>query len=733
MELWKVSEEGFNKDDIVTNGNRYLTGNGYMGNRGCPEEFEKEYLPAINLAGVYDQVGNAWREPINAPNALYTYIIIDDVKYSLPELEAAEHRFELDIRKGILHRITSWKTHQGMVKIESERFTSMSDKHGIALNYSISTDFDCTITIVTGIDCAVWDINGPHFDDITMDACDDMLENRLEVFATTHEKKDIICVMESCRVQGISNWTIIREKDKILQDIKIQAKAGEVYTMYKWVSVFTSLDSRTYSEDARIHNKNGIIAGYQSRKEEHVREWEKLWQVSEVIINGDAQAMKALNYSVYHLHSIAPRHSKSMSIAARGLSGQTYKGAIFWDTEMFMLPFFLYTEPEVARTLLKYRIDTLEGAKKKAMSYGFQGAFYAWESQEGGIDACTDYNVTDVFTGRPMRTYFKDKQVHISSAIVYAMMSYVDFTKDKSILKEGGARVVIECALFYYSLLLKRAGKEKYEIHDVIGPDEYHERVNNNGYTNRMAKYCFDKAITIIDMIQNSEIKEWQEFPEAFDLCGLKANFKDAFIHIHIPGEDSNTKVIEQFDGYFDLEDASVEEVRSRLIDPKEYWGGANGVASHTRVIKQADVITWLNLFSDEYTEEALLKNWEYYEPRTEHGSSLSACMYALVACKCNMPEKAYPFFMKSARADLTEQGKQWAGKIYIGGTHPAAAGGAYMTLVQGFAGLKFHNGELHVEARLPEQWVDVRFQIKYNNNIYQIYLDHSKSEIIKL
>jgi kojibiose phosphorylase/nigerose phosphorylase len=187
-----------------------------------------------------------------------------------------------------------------------------------------------------------------------------------------------------------------------------------------------------------------------------------------------------------------------MSIAARGLSGQTYKGAIFWDTEMFIMPFFMFTEPEVARTLLKYRIDTLEGAKKKAVQYGFQGAFYAWESQEGGIDACTDYNVTDVFTGRPMRTYFKDKQVHISSAIVYAMMSYIDYTKDESILKEGGAQVVIECAKFYYSLLLKRAGEKRYEIHDVIGPDEYHERVNNNGYTNRMAKLCFDTAFAVV-------------------------------------------------------------------------------------------------------------------------------------------------------------------------------------------------------------------------------------------
>jgi kojibiose phosphorylase/nigerose phosphorylase len=228
-----------------------------------------------------------------------------------------------------------------------------------------------------------------------------------------------------------------------------------------------------------------------------MKTWEEKWRISEIFIEGDDEAMEALNYSLYHLHSIAPRHTRSLSIAARGLSGQTYKGAVFWDTEMFMLDFFLFTEPEVAKTLLRYRIDTLAGAKEKAKYYGYEGAFYAWESQEGGFDACSDYNVTDVFTGRPMRTYFKDKQIHISAAIAYGIMRYVEYTGNDDLLKEGGGEVIIECARFYYSLLVKRINKEYYELWDVIGPDEYHERVNNNAYTNRMAKFTFEAAIKI--------------------------------------------------------------------------------------------------------------------------------------------------------------------------------------------------------------------------------------------
>ena len=436
------------------------------------------------------------------------------------------------------------------------------------------------------------------------------------------------------------------------------------------------------------------------------------------------KSMEALNYSTYHLASIAPRHRKSLSIAARGLSGQTYKGAVFWDTEMFMLEYFLMTNPSVAKTLIRYRIDTLEGAKKKAKQYGYQGAFYAWESQEGGFDACSDYNVTDVFTKRPMRTFFRDKQVHISAAVVYAIARYIEVTGDQSILDEGAVETVIECGLFYYDLLLQRVGKEGYEIHDVIGPDEYHERVNNNGYTNRMAKYTFQVAVQLMNQVSDED-----KIATAYPLEELKKKFEEAGEKIYIPQPNGNN-VIPQFDGYFDLEDTTVEEVRSRLLDPKEYWGGAYGVASHTQIIKQADVVTWLAMFPTDFSKKVLLDNWNYYEPRTEHGSSLSACMYALLACRCGMPQEAFPLFMKSASADLQGGGKEWAGLVYIGGTHPAAAGGAYMVALKGFAGLEFQNGKVYVRPNLPKHWKSMKFKIMYQKQQYEIEINEQKTEV---
>ena len=442
--------------------------------------------------------------------------------------------------------------------------------------------------------------------------------------------------------------------------------------------------------------------------------------------------MHNLNYSIYHLNCIAPRNLSSMSIPARGLSGQVYKGAVFWDTEMFMIDYFLHTEPQIAKTLIKYRIDTLDGARIKAKEYGLDGAYYAWESQEGGFEACSDYNVTDVFTKRPMRTHFRDKQYHVSAAVVYAICKYIEATGDISFLVDGGAEVIIECARMYRSLLIKKADNPYYEIHDVVGPDEYHERVNNNAYTNRMAKLVFDTAIDTINILKEKYEDCYIELDAKYNFETLMHIFKDSSKNIYIPQPDERN-LIEQFDGYFNLEDVSVDTVRSRLLDPKEYWGGAYGVASQTQVIKQADVVAMLGIFSDEYENEILENNFRYYEPRTEHGSSLSACMYSLLSCKIGNSEQAYSFFIKSASADLCTGGKEWAGLIYIGGTHPASEGGAWIVAIKGFAGITARDGKLCCNPCLPKKWQSMRYKFKYLNKLYQIKIDKKTGTITEI
>lgn len=723
---WTIREEGYEEAKAATLGNRYLVGNGYMGIRGTLDEYEKDKLPAINLAGIYDQA-SGWREPINLPNGCYSYICVDGTDYRLPKTLPEAHGISLDYRHGIFQRHTTWLTKKGTITLMTERFASMQDVHTIGMRIQICTDFPADVELVTGIDTAVWDLNGPHLEAVTMEEQLDYIT----VTARTHEEQIPIVVAETIQTSYPSNVDRDTKHHKLLHRALFRSVPGEVYTTDKLVCVYTGKDCGLPKESALQQLRKNRVNGYDALKQKHSAYWESLWKHSEVQIEGDAKAMQAVNYSLYHLHSIAPRHTQSLSIPARGLSGQTYKGAVFWDTEMFMLDFFLMTDPDTARVLMKYRIDTLQGALDKAKHYGYEGAFYAWESQEGGYDACTDYNVTDVFTGRPMRTYFKDKQVHISAAVVYGIMRYTEWTGDKSLLDADGIKTVIECARFYYSLLIHRLTRNDYEIHDVIGPDEYHERVNNNVYTNRMAKYVLEKAIEVITLAMDQHI-----LPDMYDGKKLIHIFADAFEKLYIPQPQRVGKhkdIVEQFDGYFELEDASLEDVRSRILHEKEYWGGAYGVASHTQIIKQADVVTALNLFSLDYSSAVLRANWEYYEPRTEHGSSLSAGMYAMLACKIGEPDRAYPFFLKSAMADLKEGGKEWAGLVYIGGTHPAAAGAAYMTAVEGFAGVCVENGRLVCHPHLPKSMKAMRFRVIYQGMEYEVNIKANEGTVTEI
>ena len=718
---WTIERHDFSPEAAADNGNRFLVGNGYLGIRGTLDEHGKDQLAAVNLAGIYDRVGDGWREPLNAPNPLHTVLSVDGEVFALPEKEPLSHTQNLDYRHGIASRETAWQAAAGTVTVESSRAAHMGQYHLILSRYTVTVSAPMTVEVTADIDKNIWEIYGPHYNAFDYHITGDTVF----CLADVQNGKDKVAVGRRCIAVG---GQTVPEGDNGFR-CRAALKAGESLTLTSVSAVYTTLDCPNPLAAVEDALKT---ANFDALLRTHTDNWENIWSVGEVELTGDDIARDTLNYSLYHLNSIAPRHRDDLSIPARGLSGQTYKGAIFWDSEMFILDYFLYTQPEVARSMVRYRIETLPGALEKAKSYGWEGAFYAWESQEGGYDGCSDYNVTDVFTGRPMRTFFKDKQVHISSAVARAIMQYVAVTGDTKLLAEGGARTVLECARFYYSLLLKRATSDRWEIHDVIGPDEYHERVNNNAYTNKMAQATIFWACQAAKLLKEADPDAYWTFCAQTGAEDLLPKLEDASRQLYIPSPNGDG-VIEQFDGYFDLEDTSVDTVRSRLLDPREYWGGAYGVASHTQVIKQADVVTMLEFFHNDYPRSVLKANWNYYSPRTEHGSSLSACMYALLACRCGDAVSAYPFFLKSAKADWDGGGKQWAGLVYIGGTHPAAAGGAWKVLAQGFAGLEVTEDGAKVNPCLPEEWERVSFRFCVKGKWYRAELTQEKGEITAL
>lgn len=718
MDKWRLTKNGFDPSGFAKDGNRFLCANGYMGVRGTVEEADKNQFPAITLAGVYDQYEDKWREPVNAPDCLFAKLSMNGQALMLNASSGIKHSVQIDYRHGIYHRDTDFEA----VRLSSQRFASMEKCHLLSDCMHIEVKEDGDLEIRTGISCDLWDINGPHLFDPSFEQ-----GKVITCRAVTGEKGILVAAAQCINADFEHEERFIQTEEGLSRILHCKVRKGDKLTLSLFASVYTSLDNDDPVQSAADECLLACGRGFDACLQIHSESWESIWNRSEVRMEGDAAAQLAIHASQYHLNCVAPRHANNMSIPARGLSGQTYKGAIFWDSEMFFFPMFVYTQPEVAKSLLRYRIETLGGALAKAKEYGYRGAYYAWESQEGGAEGCTNFNVVDVFTHRPVRTYFRDKQIHISGDIAYALRSYYEITGDRTLLEEGGAEVILECARFYLSRANCRLDTDMIDYADVIGPDEYHERVTNNAFTNQMIRYCMETALKLKDV--------FCDCPEYFEAILKRIHFEVDWRLLEntckrVRQLRKKNEVIEQFDGYFDLEDCSLAAVRSRLVDPREYWGGDHGVAGTTQIIKQADVIAMMALFPECFSDDEVAVNWDYYEPRTEHGSSLSACMYALTACRTGRLNEAWDLFMRTATIDIEGGGKEWAGEIYIGGTHPASNGGAWMIAALGFAGLRVQNGKLELHPHLPEQITRLMIPITFRGQKYFIEVDPAGAAI---
>jgi len=720
--LWLIStnEHAGDKESIMRRGNVYQIANGYMGYRGTLDEFGPAESVGITLAGIYDQVGSAWREPVNAPNGGFTQVSLDGVELSARGGRVRRHRQTLHFANALFERKTVFAYRTKTLTLESSRIISSVTPNLSLVKFSVTCDKAAKIAIRTGIDANIWDLNGPHLPQLTAEK----QESVLLVHGRTGETGQQVIVVEAVDL-GFGEEAHEVKDHRNLRVITFQAEARKTYTFVKYFAVFTDHDrvGRPLAEAAIEAVLQARSLGYDVCLEKHNAEWARKWERCDVRIEGDDEAQHALRYSILQLLMAAPPPGSAHSIPARALSGQVYKGAIFWDTEMFMFPFFLHTYPEKAVELLRYRIRTLDGARRKAQTEvpGYRGAFYAWESQETGDEACTYYNVGDPFTGRDLRTYFRDKQVHISGDVAIALWEYFKLTGDDSLLLEGGAEAILECARFYFSYIYFKTDKGRYEVPDVTGPDEYHERVNNNAFTNLVVKETFAIADATVAHLRRKHPKVLRALVKKIGIARELPVFAKAAKLLYVPEPAADTGLIEQFDGYFQLRDSSIAEVKAQMVHPNEYLGAAQGLAVPTQMIKQADVVMMLNLFKTRYSAAIKQANWAYYEPRTEHGSSLSACAYAMVATEFGDLDFAYKYFLKTAKIDLEAKYKVYVGTIFVGGSHPAANGGAWMTAVLGFGGVQADENRIAINPRLCRKWRSLQFNLVYQADRFRI------------
>jgi kojibiose phosphorylase len=484
--------------------------------------------------------------------------------------------------------------------------------------------------------------------------------------------------------------------------VTAKAVPGEVVTVDKYVAVATSRDGETPVEMAV--ERAAAIRSFPAALEANTRAWEKEWERTDVVIEGDDEAQISLRFNLFQLLVAAPRQDDRVNIGAKTLSGFGYRGHCFWDTEIFMLPLFIYTAPHIARNLLTYRFQNLPGAREKARRNGFEGAQFPWESAGTGEEVTPSWVTHWADPTKLVRIWTGDIEIHISADIAYAAHRYWQVTGDDEWLVQAGAELILDTAKFWASRAEWDPGEGRYEYNDVIGPDENHEHVDNNAYTNRMAQWNLQTALDLLDWLEAHTPEKRSELVERLDLTPQRLDkwqevIDKIFLHVEPAG------LIEQFEGYFGLQDIDLAALEPRDRSAQAIFGieGANQI----QIIKQPDVLMMFYLLQQHYTGEQMRTNYDYYTPRTDstYGSSLGPSVMAIMACEAGKPEDAYKHFILSARADLRDV-RGNAGD----GIHGASAGGTWQALVFGFAGLKVTPQGWTTEPHLPAHWKRIKF-----------------------
>ena len=681
---WIIVEEGFTLAREHELESILAIGNGYAGTRGSLAEGSTMSSPATFVAGVYDAEPGSGPSLVTIPDWTSLTIAVDGCLLQLSSGHNLEHRRILDMRQGIHWRAWRHQDESGRTtRLMTCRFASLADRHLLIQCTTITPE----------------NYSGPV-----------LLDSMLAGTATQVTRAGTrVAVAAADQVVGPGERAI--GGGELLDGRQsFEVRCGETYRIARVASVYTSRETDTPSELARSDSEHAV-AELDDVVDRHCQAWLSQWQASDLCIEGDAGAQRALRFAIYHLLSCANPHDERVSIGARGLSGTGYKGHVFWDTEIFMLPFFLLTYPAAARAMLMYRFHTLGAARGNAARLGYRGALYPWESAQSGEDVTPPFVVAP--DGEVVRILTGDQEQHISADIAFAVWHYWQATADDEFLLDAGAEMLIETARFWASRA-QREDDGRYHIRGVIGPDEYHVTVDDNAYTNGMAQWNLEAAAQVVESVADRWPDRWQGLSRRL---GVGEDEKRTWLRMArdmYSGFDEKTGLYEQFRGYFELEDIDLTSFGSRAV-PIDLLLGHERIA-RSKVIKQPDVLMLFHLLWDRFPEEVRRINFDYYEPRCAHGSSLSPAIHALIAARLDHMELAERYFQQAAEIDLANNMGNAAAGVHMG-----ALGGLWQAAVLGFGGLCLTDNGPVLHPRLPATWRSLSAQFQWRGEWHQL------------
>ncbi|WP_026810253.1 glycoside hydrolase family 65 protein [Arenibacter latericius] len=730
---WSIIEEGFNPEMVKSSESLFSIGNGAMGQRA---NFEEQYsgptFQGSYIAGVYypDKTKVGWwkkgypeyfAKVLNAPNWIGIHITIDGEALDLYSCKSvSDFKRELNMKEGWLSRsFTATLKNETTVKVETKRFLSLTLDEVGAISYNITLlSGNAKITYSPYLDAGItnedsnWDDKFWEITNITQE--DDM------AFIEAHTLKtnfNTCTFMQSqCFINGTGTKlspTVAKLEKKISFQYSAEIKQNEIFTIHKYGG-YTS--DRNHDKDNLIPAAKKVLfkamdMGFENFLEAQRIAWSQIWETSDITIKGDVKAQQGIRFNIFQLNQTYLGTDSRLNIGPKGFTGEKYGGSTYWDTEAYCLPFYMATKnQQVGRNLLEYRYNHLEKAIENGEKLGFTGgaALYPMVTMNG--EEChNEWEITF-------------EEIHRNGAIAFAIYNYYRYTGDYSYIPEKGLEVLIAIARFWEQRATFSTHKNKYVILGVTGPNEYENNINNNWYTNYIAQWCLNFTMETLDKIQANYSEDYKRVinkvaldPKEIEKWKIVAN------NLYFPFSEEHNVFLQQ-DGFLDKELTTVDNLErsQRPINQKWSWDRI----LRSPYIKQADTLQGFYFFENQFSREELERHFDFYEPFTVHESSLSPCVHSILAAKLDRMDQAYNFYLRTSRLDLDDYNKE-----VEEGLHITSMAGTWMSIVEGFGGMRVVNNTLTFQPKIPKQWDSYSFNVIFRNRTVKVTVSPKETQ----
>ena len=735
IDPWKIIEDGFKADMVRASESIFSLGNGAMGQRAnFEEQYSGETFQGSYIGGVYypDRTRVGWwkngypeyfAKVLNAPSWIGINISLAGIPLDLDRcIEIANFRRELDMKTGIYKRsFEAQLSDKIRVAIEVKRFLSMEEGSLGVIKYQITLlKGDADIKIDSYIDGNIknqdsnWD--EPFWDHKSKLVSENLLLLHSQTLKTNFEVATYAQtqLFDGCGVE-IGNFTISHENHLISQKKEYSLAEGDSCFIIKFGGYINGMNHKVnnFKSIALDLISESSFKGFNKLAEEHKQSWSKIWEQSDIVIEGDEKAQQAIRFNIFQLNQTYNGNDYRLNIGPKGFTGEKYGGCTYWDTEAYCLPFYMATKNQgVARNLLKYRYNQLGKAIENAEKLGFiNGAALYPMVTMNGEECHNEWEITF-------------EEIHRNGAIAFAIFNYERFTGDKSYIPEMGLEVLIGIARFWAQRVNYSESKKAYVILGVTGPNEYENNINNNWYTNYICQWCLRFTVEQTLKVKKHHNKKWQSIKSKLNWLEVESNrWNEIADKIYLP-KHPYLDIFLQQDGFLDkkLMPASKINIKERPINQNWSWDRI----LRSPFIKQADVLQGFYLFENLFDKTALERHFNFYEPLTVHESSLSPCIHSILAARLGKKEQAYAFYLQTSRLDLDDYNNELEE-----GLHITSMAGTWMSIVEGFGGVRVINDYLHINPILPKSWNFYSFKIIFRGTLIEVKVGKEIVEVL--